>query len=68
MSFIVVELQKNKDGVVSNIVTSFEAQSSAESKYHSILAAAAVSELPVHSAALLTEEGFSLMHQCYKHV
>lgn len=68
MSFIVVELQKNAEGVVSNIVTPFEEQSAAESKYHSVLSAAAISKLPVHSAAILTEEGFPLMHQCYKHM
>ena len=66
--FIVVELQKSADGVVSNIVTSFDNQGAAESKYHSVLAAAAISKLPVHSATILTEEGFQLAHQCYKHV
>lgn len=65
--FIVVELQKNKDGHVANIVTEHVTQSEAESKYHSVLAAAAVSELPCHSAVLVSEEGFPLMRQCYKH-
>lgn len=67
MAFITIELQKNKDGVVSNIVKSFETQPQAESDYHAILAAAAVSEIPCHSAVLVSEEGFPLMHQCYKH-
>jgi len=65
--FIVVELQKNANGVVGNIVTSHETQAEAESKYHSVLAAAAVSDLPVHAATLLSEEGFSIANQCYKH-
>lgn len=65
--FIVVELQKNAEGVVSNIVTDHATLPEAESKYHSVLAAAAVSELPCHSAVLVSEEGFPLMHQCYKH-
>lgn len=65
--FIVIELQKNKDGHVANIVTEHATQPEAESKYHSVLAAAAVSELPCHSAVLVSEEGFPLMHQCYKH-
>lgn len=67
MAFIVIELQKNAEGVVSNIVTSKDTQHEAESHYHSVLAAAAVSELPVHSAIIVSEEGFPLMHQCYKH-
>ena len=65
--FIVVELQKHANGTVANIVTDHATQAEAESKYHSVLAAAAVSELPCHSAILVSEEGFPVAHQCYKH-
>lgn len=65
--YIVVELQKNAEGVVSNIVTSHETLAEAESKYYSVLAAAAVSEIPVHSAIIVSEEGFPVRHECYKH-
>ena len=67
MAFVVIELQKHEDGKVANIVTQKDTQPEAESLYHSVLAAAAVSKLPVHSAVILSEEGFPLMHQCYKH-
>lgn len=65
--YIVIELQKNAEGVVSNIVTSHTALADAESKYHAVLAAAAVSEIPVHSAIIVSEEGFPIEHKCYKH-
>lgn len=65
--FIVVEIQKDAKGVVGNIVNSYETLAEAESKYHSILAAAAVSDLPCHSAIIVSEEGFPVAHQCYKH-
>lgn len=65
--YIVIELQKNEEGVVSNLVTSHNTLAEAESKYFSVLASAAVSTIPVHSAALLSEEGFLLRNQCYKH-
>lgn len=65
--YIVIELQKNAEGVVSNIVTSHETLAEAESKYYSVLAAAAVSEIPVHSAIVVSEEGFPVRHACYKH-
>lgn len=39
----------------------------AESKYHEILAAAAVSEAAEHSAILFTSEGFPVDHKCYIH-
>lgn len=65
--YIVVELQKNSDAVVSNIVTSHDSLAEAESKYYSILASAAVSTIPVHSAIIVSEEGFPVRNQCYKH-
>lgn len=65
--FIVIELQKSAESVVSNIVNSYDTQAEAESKYYSVLSAAAISNVPCHSAVLVSEEGFPLMHQCYKH-
>lgn len=29
---------------------------------------AAVSNVPVHSAIIVSEEGFPVKHQCYKHM
>lgn len=65
--YIVIELQKNAEGVVSNIVTSHETLNSAESSYHGILASAAISAIPVHSAIIVSEEGFPVRYECYKH-
>jgi len=39
----------------------------AESKYHEVLAAAAISNTMSHAAILFSTEGFPLMNQCYKH-
>ena len=65
--YIVIELQTNADGTVGNLVTSHDSRDAAESKYHTVLAAAAVSALPCHAATLLTSEGFPLEHKSYKH-
>lgn len=65
--YIVIELQKNADGHVSNIVTEHATLAEAESKYHSVLASAAISTIPVHSAIIVSEEGFPVAHKCYKH-
>ena len=65
--YIVIELQKSGDGAVSNLVTSHSSLGEAESKYYSILASAAVNSVPVHSAVILSEEGFPVKHMCYKH-
>lgn len=67
MKYIVIELQKNANGAVSNIVTERNTLPEAESHYYSILAAAAVSTVPVHSAIIVSEEGFPVKYQCYKH-
>ena len=65
--YIVIELQKSAEGVVSNLVTSHDSLAEAESKYHSILASAAVSNVPVHSAIIVSEEAFPVEHKFYKH-
>lgn len=67
MAFVVIELQTNADGTVGNIVTAFTDRGQAEQKYHTILAAAAVSSLPKHAAVILSNDGHSLMYQCYRH-
>jgi uncharacterized protein YycO len=67
MKYIVIELQKNAEGHISHIMTEHETKEEAESKFYSIMAYAAVGDIPVHSATILTEEGFPLMYKHYKH-
>ena len=67
MKYIVIELQKNEEGQVSNLVTAHNTLEEAESKFYTILASAAINEVPVHSAIIVSEEGFPVKHQCYKH-
>ena len=67
MKYIVIELQKTADGNVANIVTSHDNLAEAESKYFSILASAAVSTIPTHSAIIVSEEGFPVRNEFYKH-
>lgn len=67
MKFIVIELQTMADGQVANIVTAHDTQNEAESHYHTVLAAAAVSTLPCHAACIISGEGFPVAYACYKH-
>ena len=72
--FYIIEIQQYANGEYGHIVhfafdaNPTQARLKAESKYHQVLAAAAVSELPQHSATLLTSDGRAIMNQCYKHV
>lgn len=71
--FYVVEIQKYNNGEYGHLVhyaydeDPDKARLKAESKYHEVLAAAAISETAEHSAIMFNTEGFPLMHQCYKH-
>lgn len=67
MTFIVIELQTNNDGTVSNLVYAYTDRGQAEQKYHLILSSAAVSALPAHAAVLLTGDGRTIASQCYRH-
>lgn len=66
--YIVVETQTNTNGTVGTLINSFEEQNAAESKYHQILASAAISTLPFHCAFMLTDEGLMVKSECYKHL
>ena len=71
--YYVVEVQTYADGSYGHLVhwaadeDADKARMKGEAKYHQVLAAAAVSELPCHSAILFTTEGFPVLNQCYKH-
>lgn len=65
MKFIVLEIQSADS--VSVITNNYDERLDAESKFHTILAAAAISSVPKHSASLLTDEGEVIKSQCYTH-
>ena len=65
--FIVIELQTINDSQVANIVNVYTDQKVAEQKYHTILAAAAVSSLPCHAAVMLDEKGRIIKSEYYTH-
>ena len=64
---LVIEIQTFPDGAMSTPTYAYDSQLSAEAKYHSILASAAVSSLPEHAAVLMTSDGYVLEAKCYKH-
>lgn len=55
--YIVIEIQTNDADEVATIVTVETDYWTAQQKYHTILAAAAVSALPVHTAVILSPYG-----------
>ena len=67
MKYIVVEIQTNPNGAIGNLVTAYDDRQQAESHYHLVLSAAAVSALPAHAAVLLTSYGVQLASACYYH-
>jgi len=67
MNFLVIEIQVNDSGAIGNFVWSFDEFNAACSQYHAVLASAAVSSIPVHSAVLLNETGFCVKHESFDH-
>lgn len=65
--YIVIELQTNSDGTVGNFVWAFDTRDAAFSKYHLVLSAAAVSQLPIHAAIILDNHGFQVAAQYFEH-
>lgn len=66
MKYLVIEIQKTDD-TVATLVNSFDTINEAESKYHTVLAYAAVSSVHVHTAVLMNETGYVIKHESYDH-
>ena len=65
--YIVIELQSNIDGQVANIVTAYDTLAQAQNKYYTILASAAISTVPIHSAVILDHCGNLIANQSFSH-
>lgn len=65
--YIVMEIQTFPEGNITTPSWAYDMRESAESKYHTVLAAAALSTLPVHAAVLMTSEGYVLETKHYEH-
>ena len=66
MKYIVLEIQSGD--TVATIVDQYDTRQAAESKFHQILASAAISSVPIHSAILMSDDGFPLRNESYKHI
>lgn len=65
--YIVIELQTT-NGQTANIVTTKNTKDEAMSAYHSILAAAAISNVEYHTAVVMDKKGRCLASECYEHL
>ena len=64
--YLVIEMQCNGQ-TIANLAFAYDDRLEAESKYHALLSAAAVSQVPIHTVVMLTEDGNLLHHQYYAH-
>ena len=64
--FIVIELQTN-NGVTGNFVFAFGNLEDAYAKYYNILAAAAKSNVEIHTALILTADGSVVRCEHFEH-
>ena len=66
--YIVIELQTSDQGIVSTIVTSHDTYLDAQNKYHLVLAAASISNVYMHGASILTNDGVLQEYKVYTHI
>lgn len=71
--FYIIEIKQYPNGEYEHTVhfaydaEPITARLKAESKYHEILSAAAISNTLKHSAVLINDESYPLLNQCYSH-
>jgi len=66
--YLVMEMQSTDSGIATLPPTTHSTREEAESRFHSILASAAVSSVPIHTAIMIDEMGYPVRPpECYKH-
>lgn len=66
MNYIVIEIQKFENGTVAvPPIATYDSFFDAVSRWHTIMATAAISDVPVHSAVILTETGQEIKMDSY---
>ena len=65
MKQIVIEIQKNINGEIGLLTNDFDSNNEAISKFHLVSSAAAISELPRHTAVMISETGLLMRRECY---
>lgn len=68
MVYIIIEIQKSNNGTVAIVPpVSYTELNKAEKAYHQALAAAAVSQVNVHSVVMLSDTGERMKGETYYH-
>ena len=67
MKYIITEMQTDAEGVTAFLEDQKDNMYEAESVYFTKLASAAISNVPLHTVVLMTNDGFQLDHKSYDH-
>ena len=67
MNYIVIELQTNAAGQTANIVTAYDNLPQAESKFYTVCAAAALSNVLMHSVVIIDQTGMVISNRSFSH-
>lgn len=68
MTYIILETQTTAGTTAIVPPVAFTDRQQAESRFHSVLASAAISSIEEHSCLLLTSDGKLVRSECYRHV
>lgn len=60
--YFIIEIQNG-----AYLITTKETINEAESEFHRVLTAAAISDVETHACTVLNSEGQQLLSRCYKH-
>lgn len=66
--YTVIETQTNDQGHTTVVpAVTYNTLNEARAKFHTILAAAAVSSVPRHAAIILDDQCITMARECYEH-
>lgn len=66
-NYLVMEIQTVWAGTTTTLVQSYSSREEAESRYYSILSAACVSTVMIHTAVFMTDNGVTIEAKSFSH-
>ena len=67
MTHVIIELQTDAEGAVATVTSTYDSEAQAVSKFHTVMAAAALSDVPCHAVVHMLADGGFVGSGCFHH-
>ena len=67
MTYIIIEMQTTNGSTAVVPPATYTDRNQAENKFHTVMAAAAISQVEIHTCLMIADDGTLVRKECYRH-